>query len=126
MNSNVRAQAITLSSQASQLANEMASVEKLSQMFDLIDKFSKDPSLLDRFKQDPEAIVRQHLPNFQIERSHFHTVDENNNYFPAEGGAAAQIMSGKVAPDSPWMRIEIRAGVGPLCWLNCGICDNKS
>lgn len=122
---SMQAQVSQLSIIATSVGAHMVTADNFTKMFHLLAKFQDNPSLFEDFKANPQRIVLQELGAFGSAGTHFHTADENNSYIPPEAGAADQIMQGKAAADKPWVRIEVRAGIGPLCWISCGICDNK-
>ncbi len=122
--STVNIKSNALSSTANNLGIKMVSEDTIHNMFELVQKLSSNSQLYEMFKKDPNKVIQQEVPDLLLAGAHFHTVDSNNTYFPAEGGAAAQVMAGEMNPGEPWVRIEIRTGVGPLCALLCGQCDN--
>ncbi len=121
----LQSQISTLSMVTQSVGSTMVSPETINKMFELISVFQNKPEVFEEFKKNPELIVARELGAFGSPLTHFHTADKENNYIPSEGGAAAQIMQGEADPDKAWVRIEVRAGVGPLCWFNCGVCDNN-
>ena len=129
MQSNDKSFTPAVEAQLSQLQNQLNSIgpalieaSNVELMFDLVSKFVESPALYEEFKHDPEAVVKREISDFNAPGSHFHTVDGNNNYIPAEGDAEQQLISGQGDPDKAWARVEIRAGIGPLCFVGCGVC----
>lgn len=112
-----------LTSKASDIGAQMVRSNVLENMFSLVEKFIDDPQLFEEFKKDPQSVVDRELgKDFSVPDTHYHTADENNNYIPEEAGAAEQIMKASAKSDTVWARIEVRAGIGPRCFFNCGVC----
>lgn len=111
----------TLGQLTSSVAGSIANATVISKAFDMLEKVKADPKLQADFLADPQGFAEAHIG--AISEVHFHTVDENNNYNPPEADAISQLMAGKTDPNQKWVRIEVRAGIGPLCALLCGVCN---
>ncbi|WP_175692679.1 hypothetical protein [Burkholderia ambifaria] len=112
----------TLGQFTSSLAAAIANSTNIAKAFAMLEEIKRNPDMEKEYLNDPQTFAENYIG--KIDGVHFHTADANNNYTPAEAGAAAQMMEGKAAPDQKWVRVEVRAGVGILCAIFCGSCDN--
>ena len=88
--------------------------------YELDKRLKADPALLAEFINDPVGISKREVGFIVPPEAHAHFVNEKNEYFPAEGDAIAQLMAGKSG--NPWSRVEVRAAVGPGCYVLCIAC----
>ncbi len=119
------AQINAMQMQMSSMGVAMITPSNIVEMYQLVSLFADDPELYEEFKNNPAAVVAREIPGYNAPGSHFHTADRNNPYIPAEGDAENQLLLGEADPDKVWARIEIRTGIGPLCFFSCGVCVDQ-
>jgi len=81
----------------------------------LHEKVVKDEALKEEFIKDPKNFIEKEtgIPTYVTMDDgktigHYHLVDENNNYIPAEGPEETRSMFGE--GNDTWSRLEIRLG----------------
>ena len=85
-----------------------------------------NPALLEESKKTPEAVAKREVGLSLPLGVHLHFIDQDSNYFPAEGDAISQLNSHK-STSSAWGRVEFRVGGGDAihphwCIGACNIC----
>lgn len=94
-----------------------------SALFDFDLRLKTDPALRERFIADPNGVVAQEAGFVVPEGFHGHYIDGDNQYYPSEGEAMAQLKAGKLG--ETWVRVEIRVAAGPGCYAFCGYCPTS-
>jgi hypothetical protein len=88
--------------------------------FELDARLKANKALLDEFIKNPAGVAKREVGMVVPAGFHLHFVDQENNYFPPEGDAVAQLQKG--TGGKVWGRVEIRSAVGPGCVTLCGVC----
>lgn len=113
----------TIKSQVVSIKAVIASLQAhdLSPCYDLASRLKNDPELLAAFAKDPLKVAKEEVGYEPPTGLHMHFIDERLTLIPPEGSETAQILS--KSPGETWSRIEVRSGIGPMCVILCGECN---
>ncbi|PZE21340.1 hypothetical protein [Paenibacillus xerothermodurans] len=81
-------------------------------VFQLAHRLKSNPDLLHEFMDSPAAVFERETGMSPPPATQIHFVNNQNQYYPAEGSAEKQ--DGQ-ADDTPWGRVEYRFAMGPGC-----------
>ena len=113
--SAVHVQAMAVRSALSLLSNV-----DMTPCYELDRRLKSNPALLAEFVKDPVGVSQREVGFIVPPGAHAHFVNEKNEYFPPEGDAISQLSKGNSGV--PWSRVEVRAAVGPGCYVLCIFC----
>lgn len=95
-------------------------------LYELDYRLKNDPDLLKKFIANPQEVIKNETGIVPLEGTHYHFINEKNEYFPPEGSAEQQLMFGHRNSTEgnlqPWGRVELRFAIGPGCIAVCGVC----
>lgn len=117
----IQVQAVTQS--ANQILKAFAQID-MSPLHQLDLRLKGDKNLLDEFIADPASVVQRETGIVAPNGTHFHFINNQNEYFPPEGGALQQLLS--QSEGTAWSRVEVRSAVGPGCIAFCGVCLSRA
>jgi hypothetical protein len=104
---------------AQQILQAFAQID-VTPLYQLDMRLKSDKNLLDEFIADPAGVVQRETGIQAPAGTHFHFINNRNEYSPPEGGALDQLL--QQPGGTAWSRVEVRAAVGPGCIAFCGVC----
>ncbi|MDP7981531.1 hypothetical protein [Bacillus multifaciens] len=118
----------TMQKTQTSLKNMINHLEKVdhTNLYELDYRLKNNPDLLKKFIENPQEVIEKETGIKPLEGTHYHFINEKNEYFPPEGSAEQQLMFGHEnnteGQTKPWGRVELRFAIGPGCIAVCGIC----
>ena len=112
--------AVQIQSMAVKSALTLLSNIDMTPCYELDRRLKADAALLAEFIKDPAGISQREVGFVVPPGAHAHFVNDKNEYFPPEGDAISQLVKG--SSGVPWSRVEVRAAVGPGCYVLCIFC----